>query len=349
MILHRSSHRLLAWSSLCLTLAIACGKEGGASGGDGDGDLLGDGDGDLPGDGDGDLPGDGDGDLPGDGDGDLPGDGDGDLPGTGGTNGSGGSLMGGDTGLGGDPVQPPDCDPPEVAEGSSCRAVRVLVLSDIDGAVAGDENSVTTALANFGFEVTTGPDFADWDGLSPGLGEVDVVLLLGGEDYSQQLTPTAHANLSAFVAQGGGLIFTEWTAYQGDPALDMGLLPVVYDGDYDYGAEWVVDIDNHPLARDIQNPDLGIGGAGNYTSQAGWSYVAPLEGSVVVISNTEGYPVATYSTCHGGTTIHLNHDVHYTTDPVDEGDLILFRNATYYAALPDQTGGECAMGGASSN
>jgi hypothetical protein len=244
------------------------------------------------------------------------------------------------------------CALPEIEDAGACRAARVLVLSDFADAVSGDQNSVTTYLDQVGFNVTAGPYFAAWDGADPSLESMDVVLFLSGREYEAPLADPAQTALKTFVAEGGGLIFTEWAAWTEDPALGLGLLPVVYDGGYAYGATWHAELPEHPLARDI--PTSGAGGAGGaggaasgYVSEAGWTIVAALEGATVAVSNaTTGTPVASFLTCHGGTTVHLNHDAHYTTDPIAEGDLVLYRNAVHFAAVPQENGLACASGGA---
>jgi hypothetical protein len=103
-------------------------------------------------------------------------------------------------------------------------------------------------------------------------------------------------------------------------------MPAIYLDDYDYGATWSTISDpGHPLARDITVPFL---------SEAAYCFISLVGEGVMVIENDAGYPIVSYTTEHGGTTVHLNHDAHYTTDPVEDEALKLYRNAVHFAASP---------------
>ena len=54
-----------------------------------------------------------------------------------------------------------------------------------------------------------------------------------------------------------------------------------------------------------------------------------------VIRNQGGIPIASYTFEHGGTVVHLNHDAHWVTDPVEPQALQLYQNAAWFAGMVD--------------
>jgi len=213
------------------------------------------------------------------------------------------------------------CDFPYIDTGDGCRQVKVLVLDD----TGAPGNSVVVSLQNADFDAIDGPLYYEWDGVDPSLDGMDVVLSLEGYDYGYELTPEAQAAVQAFVAAGHGFIRTEWGLEQGI-YLDPPLMPAIYEDDYDYGSTWTTINDpTHPLARGITVP---------FVSEAAYCFISLVGEGVSVIENEFGFPIVSYTTEHGGTTVHLNHDAHYTTDPVEDEALTLYQNAVHFAASP---------------
>jgi hypothetical protein len=107
-----------------------------------------------------------------------------------------------------------------------------------------------------------------------------VVVYLDGYDYGSILTPEADAALAAFITGGGGLVITEWAAYDsGDPLWNPGIrafMPVTYADDYGYGSNWIASDPNHPLAAWLP---------GQWGDGAGFSYVNADANSTVVVTN----------------------------------------------------------------
>ena len=211
-----------------------------------------------------------------------------------------------------------ECDFPYMDEGEGCRQVKVLVLSDIEEPA----NSVWAALDAAGFDAVDGPTYYDWDGLAPSADDMDVILSLEGYEYGNEHTDGANTTIQSFVAAGGGFIRTEWNQYEGYD-LDPKLMPVEHYDDYDYESTWTATNPDHPLLREMALP---------FFSLAGYTYTGVIGAGVSVMENEFGYPIATYTYEHGGTTVYLNHDVHYTTDPIEDEAMKLYLNAVHFAA-----------------
>jgi hypothetical protein len=204
-------------------------------------------------------------------------------------------------------------------------AADVLLLGDDEA-----ETQVQTALQNAGHNVTYGGLYYNWDGVTPNPNNFDVIVALDGEDYGYQFTSTAETALSGFVARGCGLVFTEWTAYDVCSSYKSAaigqLMPVTSPASgcpYGYTDTWTVLNAAHPLTAGVP---------ANWSDDAGWSEVIAKPGSTVLISGTDSNPLLTFSTVNGGTVIHINHDMTYTTDTINPNALQLILNAVEYSS-----------------
>jgi hypothetical protein len=209
--------------------------------------------------------------------------------------------------------------------GSFSYAADVLLLGDGDA-----ETQVQTALENAGHNVTYGGLYNEWSGTTPDPTNYDVIVALDGEGYGEEFTPTATSALSNFVARGCGLIFTEWTAWDvcsGYKGSTIGqLLPVtppVSGCPYDYADIWTVLNTSHPLTAGVPI---------SWSDSAGWTEVVAKPSSTVLISGSNSNPLLTFSTVNGGTVVHINHDMTYTTDTIDANALRLLLNAVEYSS-----------------
>jgi hypothetical protein len=204
------------------------------------------------------------------------------------------------------------------------NAADVLLLGDNEA-----ETQVQTALQNAGHKVTYGGLYYNWDGVTPNPNHFDVIVALDGEDYGYDFTSNAETALSGFVARGCGLVFTEWTAYDvcGDDKSDVigQLMPVTMSScsSYGYSNTWTVLNAAHPLITGVP---------ASWSDDAGWSTVNAKSGSSVLISGINSNPLLTFSTANGGTVVHINHDMTYTTDTIDPHALQLIVNAVNYSS-----------------
>ncbi len=195
--------------------------------------------------------------------------------------------------------------------------VKVLILGDGDA-----EDQVQTALEAAGHQVTVVDYYYDWDGVTPDVNDFQFVVLLDGYDYGYELEDTAGTALEAFVARNCPLLITEWTAYDIEDDDKTGpiadLIPVISpDGDYDDGLTWSV-VATHPLTAGLPT---------SWYDDADSTDVEAKPGAVVLIRSEDQVPLLTYSTRAGGTVVHLNHSMTYSTDTIDSNALQIIINA----------------------
>jgi len=218
---------------------------------------------------------------------------------------------------------------------SSAQAANVLLLGDTEA-----ETQVQQALEHAGHNVIFGGVYYEWDGISPNVDDFDVVVYLDGESYGGSLQATAASAIEQFVANGGGLIFTEWTAwdvYFGYKSLAVdNLMPAKSSSsDFDFGFTWQVVDRSHPLASGLP---------ANWFDEAGSSFVEPKPGTCVVIEGSNGdrtgNPLLSFSSINGGTVVYINHDLTYSTDIMNGNALKVIVNSVSFAVSPKPPG-EC--------
>jgi len=61
--------------------------------------------------------------------------------------------------------------------------------------------------------------------------------------------------------------------------------------------------------------------------------VDPYPGTIVLMRDPDDTPLLSFSTELGGTVIHLNHDMTYTTDTMEPNALQLMVNAVGFSAM----------------
>jgi len=206
---------------------------------------------------------------------------------------------------------------------ANAQAANVLLLGD-----NGSEGQVQQALDNAGHNVVYGGLYYEWDGVTPDVNAFDVVVYLDGIDYGYGLLPAADAAVSAFVAGGGGLVITEWAIwddYHGNLSAGISaLLPVTsINGGYTYGGPWHVIDTTHPLTAWLPT---------DWGDAAAYHHVALQGNAVAAIEGVSGNPLLTYRTDSGGTVIHVNHDMTYTTPQISDRALSVMINSVEFAA-----------------
>ena len=188
--------------------------------------------------------------------------------------------------------------------------------------VLGDDNSesfVTPYLINQGHIVVSDTAYYDWDGSIPALTEV--IIYLHGYEYGYELGEDADpviANQAMldFVAAGGGVIFTEWYAYSEQTEPVEALMPVTYNDEYYYQADWqiVSGYEAHPLITNLVSTSFTQGDGSDDT----YSDVVTKSGTTVVMEDNAGIALLSYNTFHGGTVIHINDGMAYYEEISDE-------------------------------
>lgn len=220
----------------------------------------------------------------------------------------------------------------------SCLLVLLFLAGQANAAVVyvlGDdesENVVNPYLEAQGHTVIFDSSYYEWEGDIPE--GADVVLYLSGYEYGDYTgedgdQDAANQALLNFVANGGGLIFTEWYVYSelDEPVND--LTPVVYDGDYLYQTNWKPSegYEDHPLVTNLVN-QVFIEGNGEDDS---YSLVKARNGTKVVMQNDDGNPMLSYTEKDGGTVIHINDGLSYD-DFISDNILSVINSSVEFAA-----------------
>ena len=238
-----------------------------------------------------------------------------------------GALDGVEDANGNGAVDPGEADPLSDASVPTLEApdsgIQVLLLGD-----SGSTSQVQTALQDAGHVVTVVDPHYDWDGMTPPPTSFGVVVLLDGDDYGSALDTAADTALYDFVTAGGGLVVTEWTAYDvcyGDKAgAWTGLLPVssAPDCEYDYGATWNRQ-GNHELTQGLP--------ASWTEADEGVSTVEAMPGTLVVARSEVGVPLLAYGNQSQGRVVHVNNSLTYSSGTIDPHVLTAIVNAVGYA------------------
>lgn len=195
-------------------------------------------------------------------------------------------------------------------------AANVLLLGDDFS-----QSQVQARLELAGHNVTCAGPYYAWDG--SGLSCMDSVIYLDGYNCALGMLPEADAALAAFVAGGGRLIMTEWTAWdahngQIGPQVSQLMAVTSPNASYAYGTQWQVLDEQHPLAANLPP---------SWPDDAGWSIVVAHPNATVVIQSSAGYPLLAYRTDVGGAVVHVNHDMAATTSQIHPNALQILVNA----------------------
>jgi hypothetical protein len=214
-----------------------------------------------------------------------------------------------------------ETDTPDDTEVSEPTGLQVLVLGD-----GTTEGPVATLLEGQGHSVTQVAAYETWDGSSPSLDDVDVVLFLQAARWNVELTDAADQALIDFVGTGGGLIRTERAAFAAHAdtrmQIDFGL-PVAYANDYEASTQWWAEDRDHPLLDDL--PAL-------WEDDASFTRVTATQDATVVMVTPTEVPLVSYHETFGGVYLHLNHDLTVTTGTLSPEFGTLLGNAVVFAA-----------------
>jgi len=220
-----------------------------------------------------------------------------------------------------------------MAMAANAHATSILVLGD-----DASEDIINPYLENQGHTVFSGTNYYDWSGNIPN--GVEVILYLDGYDYGYGLGEygdpfAANQSMLNFVANGGGLIFTEWYAYDqrnGQKESVSALLPVTYDDTYYYEAAWNVSLgyEDHDLVKNLQSTSFTEGDGTEDT----YSKVIANDGTTVVMEDENGTPLLSYSNIYGGTTVHINDGMAYGNSISDEMLSVINSSLEFAANTP---------------
>jgi subtilisin family serine protease len=169
----------------------------------------------------------------------------------------------------------------------------VLVIAD-----GGTEGDVDSLLTSAGYSVTQVVDDSNWDGTNPSPSGFKLVVLLDGPGVTNGMPAGGQTALKNFVAAGGGLISTEWLAYEvsvGNYSLMQALIPLTW-GDFAEGLfTWSV-VHAHPVTSGV-SPEFNV----STTADIGTAN----SGTVLVASST-GYPMVITKSYGAGNIVHFS-------------------------------------------
>ncbi|MCA9602729.1 MAG: beta-galactosidase trimerization domain-containing protein [Myxococcales bacterium] len=214
-------------------------------------------------------------------------------------------------------------------DASTPRVPHVLVLNDSPADELADNGDpagqLVAALEAADIVAVNAGYYPEWDGATPSLTDVDVVVWFEGSYYGETIMETMDSALQAFVNGGGTLVRTEWGGYSIDEEATgiNTMMPTFYDGGYAYSSTWSADMASHPYLSGITFP---------FATLSGHSYMVTTENAVTIASltNNESEPVTTPAVTEkafgAGKVIHVNHDVLYTIDTLEPELLKLFVN-----------------------
>lgn len=214
---------------------------------------------------------------------------------------------------------------------ANSQAAAILVLGDDNS-----ESVISPYLESLGHSVTSNSNYYDWDGTMSA--DTEVVLYLYGYDYGYGLGEygdpvAANQSLLDFVTGGGGLIFTEWYAYEEMSVVEepvSALMPVTYNDEYYYEASWNVSsgYEDHDLVKGLLSTSFTEGDGNEDT----YSDVIAKDGTVVVMEDDGGIPLLSYSNVYGGTVVHINDGLTYGDGIVSDEMLSVINSSVKFAA-----------------
>jgi hypothetical protein len=159
----------------------------------------------------------------------------------------------------------------------------VLIIGD--GAT---ENTIVPALQGAGYQNVTTVSRSAFDGSQ--LGGNAEVILIGGNDYSTDMSAAGQSALLSFVNTGGNLLFTEWIAYQMGNGQFATLAPLLLAprdpaiGGFETADTYTVVV-QHPITQGLPNSFV--------TPAMGSNIVTSYAGVALMAGTTSGYPVIT--------------------------------------------------------
>ncbi|MGI9545416.1 MAG: hypothetical protein ACR2MX_19295 [Cyclobacteriaceae bacterium] len=133
----------------------------------------------------------------------------------------------------------------------------VLILSD-----EGTETGVQGIYSSTDFDAFMGGNYWEFDGSN--LANYDLVILLSGVNYAEEVSEEVQLKLIEYVNAGGTLLTTEWITYYSSlyPILYQWS-PVKYDGEWGVSGESYTVMTDHTITKDLP---------ATFTLPENWSY-----------------------------------------------------------------------------
>lgn len=174
-----------------------------------------------------------------------------------------------------------------------------------------DDDSTETAVADIltaaGHDVTLLGHY--WEYTDTDFSAYDLVFLLSGYEYGDDVADTVQQGLLEFVSAGGTLVTTEWITYSDNLALIIPTLPLAYGDDYcDEGGgactDTVTVVADHPITAGLP---------ATFTTPPDWTYSSCVVNAgatstdvTVLLSGQESGPALAIGTYGSGHVLHWN-------------------------------------------
>ncbi len=180
--------------------------------------------------------------------------------------------------------QTPYSEPVTLHPDRNERTASVLIIGD-----GGTEVTLQNILLNEGYSVTIVADDWYYDGTNPAPDEYSAVVLVDGPTFGNEMPETGQTALVNYVADGGGLIVSEWITWEtsmGRYQVLETILPVPYGGTAS-GTETYDVILAHPVTEGVGSGFTVTGGFGYNTAAVGQAVVSGTQcGDAVTVWDT---------------------------------------------------------------
>ena len=167
----------------------------------------------------------------------------------------------------------------------------VLVIAD-----GGTQLDLIPLLTAAGYSVTEVIDDASYDGTNPAPNSFDAVVLLDGVNFGSDMPVAGQTALADYVFSGGGIILTEWIAWEvsnGRYANMSDLVPITRTSGFE-GSDNLTVVLAHPVTEGVSSSFVVLNGANIGVLNSGEVVVTGSESgdAVVVKSYGDGRIVA---------------------------------------------------------
>jgi hypothetical protein len=197
----------------------------------------------------------------------------------------------------------------------------VLIIGD-----GGTEITLEAILTAAGYTVTIVDDDAIYDGTNPGPELFDLVILLDGPDYGDDMPANGQTALVNYVQNGGGFMVTEWIAWE----ISMGryqsmtdIIPLTRSGGYS-GFDTYAVVESHPITEGVSS---------SFEIETGGNIGAANSGTVLVQGSTTGDAVVIKEFGSGRIVEFSSAGNYEGLDPFSNPDMqLLFINAVRWTS-----------------
>jgi len=183
--------------------------------------------------------------------------------------------------------------------------------------------AMTVILETAGYDVTDLGLYADYTGTD--FSAFDLVFMLTGYEYGEELPDSVQQGLLDFMDDGGTLVTTEWLGYSENNDMLTAVMPLAYDGDYcDDGDSACIDT----ITVDIAHA-LTAGLPDTFTTPPDYTYSFMILNTMATSTNVMNVMTGTT----GGAALGVGdwgsgHSIHWNWAGAYEGDDIWDENTT---------------------